>query len=92
MSQFPIILIPSSIQQVKSEHPPTPIFTESLPQHPGAKPQKIDNPLIAVEVALTIIISTVITSGGGVGLGFLSFIATAGAIAFQAWQQVKTSI
>ena len=41
-------------------------------------------------MALTIIISTVITSGGSAGLGFLSFITAAGAIAFQAWQQVKT--
>jgi hypothetical protein len=83
MSHFPLILIPPSIQQAKSAHPPTPIFTESLPQHPGTKPQKINNPLIAVEVALTIIISTVITSGGGTGLGFLSFLSAACVIAFQ---------
>ena len=41
-------------------------------------------------MALTIIISTVITSGGGAGLGFLLFITAACAIAFQAWQQIKT--
>ncbi len=65
MSHFPIVLIPPSIQQVKLARPPIPIFTESLPQKPGAKPQKINNPLIAVEVALAIIISTAITSQGG---------------------------
>ncbi len=40
-----------------------------------SKPQEINNPLIAVEVALTIIISTVITSDGGAGCGFLLFVA-----------------
>lgn len=90
MSHFPVILIPSSIQQAKSARLPIPTFTEPLPQHPGAKPQKINNPLIAVEVALSIIISTVITSGGGAGWGFLSFIAAACAIAFQTWQQIET--
>lgn len=89
MSYFPVVLIPTSIQQAKSAHPPIPTFTESPPQPPGAKPQKINYPLIAVEVALAIIISAAITSGSA-GLGFLSFIAAAGAIAFQAWQQIKT--
>ena len=89
MSHFPVILIPPSIQQAKSERLPTPIFTESLPQHPGAKPQKINNPFVAVEVALAIIISAAITSSSA-GLGFLSFIAAAGAIGFQSWQQIKT--
>ena len=89
MSHFPVILIPPSIQQAKSARLPTPIFTESLPQHPGAKPQKINNPFIAVEVALAIIISAAITSSSA-GLGFLLFIAAAGAIGFQAWQQIKT--
>jgi len=68
------------------------VFPNLLLQKLRAKPQKINNPLIAVEVALTIIISTVITSGGGARWGFLSFIAAAYAITFQAWQQVKTSI
>lgn len=90
MSDFPIILIPSSIQQAKSVRPPIPTFTESRPQQPGAKPQKLNHTLIAVEVALAIIISTAITSSGGPGLGFLSFIAAAGAIAFQTWRQIKT--
>ncbi len=89
MSHFPVILIPSSIQQAKSAHPPIPTFPESPPQQPGTKPQKLNYPLIAVEVALAIIISAAITSSSA-GLGFLSFIAAAGAIAFQAWQQIKT--
>ena len=74
MSHFPLILIPPLIEQAKSARLPTPIFTKSLPQHPVAKLQKINNPLIAVEVGLTII-STTITSGGGAGWGSLSFIA-----------------
>ncbi len=70
MSHFPLILIPSLIQQAKSAHQPTPIFTESLPQQSGAKPQKINNPLIAVEVALSITISAAITSQGSTGWSF----------------------
>ena len=83
MSYFPIILIPSSIQQAKSALPPQEIFTYWLPQQLGEKPQKINNPLIAVEVALTIIISAAITSNGGAGWECLSFVAAC-AIAFQA--------
>jgi hypothetical protein len=71
MSYFPVILIPSSIQQAKSALPPTLIFPDSLPQKLGEKPQKINNPLIAVEVALAIIISAAISSGSA-RLGFLS--------------------
>ncbi len=89
MSYFPIVLIPSSIQQAKSARLPTTTFPESRPQQPGAKPQKINHSLIAVEVALAIIISTAITSSSA-GLGFLSFIAAACAIAFQTKQQIKT--
>ena len=41
-------------------------------------------------MALTIIISAARSYGSGAGWGFLSFIATACAIAFQAWQQIET--
>ncbi len=89
MSHFPVILIPPSIQQAKSARLPTNTFTELLPQQPGTKPQKLNYPFIAVEVALAIIISAAISSGSA-GLGFLLFIAAAGAIGFQSWQQIKT--
>lgn len=89
MSDFPVILIPSSIQQAKSARPPIPTFTESRPPQPGAKPQKLKYTLIAVEVALAVIISAAISSGSA-GLGFLSFLAATGAIAFQTWQQIET--
>ncbi len=90
MSHFPIVLIPPAIQQAKSARPPIFTYPESPPQQPGAKPQKITPLLIAVEVALAIIISATITSGGVTGLGFLLFLAAAGAIAFQVWQQIET--
>lgn len=89
MSDFPIILIPSSIQQAKLAHPPIPTFTESPPQQPGAKPQKINYPLVATEAALSVIFSAAVSSGSA-GLGFLSFVAAACAIAFQTRQQIKT--
>lgn len=90
MSHFPLVLIPSAIQQAKLARPPISSFTEARSQQPGAKPQKLNNTLIAVEVALSIIISAAVTSGGGTGLGFLSFLTAAGAIAFQTWQQITT--
>ncbi len=89
MSYFPVILIPSSIQQAKSERPPQEIVTYPIPQPPRAKPQKINYPLVATEAALAVIFSAAVSSGS-VGLGFLTFIAAAGAIAFQTWQQIKT--
>jgi len=89
MSHFPVILIPPSIQQAKSARLPTTTFTKLLPQQPGTKPQKLNYPFIAVEVALAVIISAAITSSSA-GLGFLLFIAAAGAIGFQSWQQIKT--
>lgn len=89
MSHFPIVLIPSSIQQAKSARLPTTTFTELLPQQPGTKPQKLNYPLIAIEVAIAVIFSAAISSGSA-GLGFLSFLAATGAIGFQSWQQIET--
>lgn len=89
MSYFPVILIPSSIQQAKLERPPQEIVTAPLLQPPGAKPQKINYPLVATEAALAVIFSAAVSSGSA-GIGFLSFVAAAGAIAFQSWQQIKT--
>ncbi|WP_052672450.1 PDDEXK family nuclease [Aliterella atlantica] len=89
MSDFPIILIPSSIQRAKLALPPIPTFTEPTPKQPGAKPQKINYLLVAIEAALAIVFSAAMSSGSA-GLGFLSFLSAAGAIAFQTWQQIKT--
>ena len=42
MHQFPIVLIPPAIQQARSAEPPTPTFTEPLPQQPGREPEKVN--------------------------------------------------
>lgn len=52
MNHFSIILISSSIQQVRSALPLQKIFTYPPPQQPGEEPQQTNNPFIAVEVAL----------------------------------------
>ena len=92
MSHYPIILIPSQIQQVKSELPPKPPFPVlSQPQQPGEKPKKINNAIvIGVEAAAVTIPSTAIASQGATVPGLLLFLAGAGAIATQAWRQITS--
>ncbi len=90
MSHFPVILIPSSIQQIKSARPPIPTFTEPLPQQPGAEPQKVNTTIIAVEAVGVTVPSAAIVSQGGTVPGLLLFLAVGGAIAAQVWQQIKT--
>jgi hypothetical protein len=90
MSHYPIILIPSQIQRVKSELPPKPVFSEPLPQQPGAEPKKVNNTVIAVEAAAVTIPSIAIASQGATAPGLLLFLAGAGAIAAQAWRQITT--
>ena len=91
MSHYPIVLIPSQIQQVKSELPPKPSFPVLLqPQQPGEKPKKINNTVIGVEAAAITIPSVVMTSQGATVPGLLLFLAGAGAIAIQVWRQIQT--
>ena len=90
MSHYPIVLIPSQIQRVKSELPPKPVFSEPLPQQPGEEPKKVNNTVIAVEVAAVTIPSVAIASQGATVPALLLFLAGAGAIAAQAWRQIQT--
>ncbi|MCL6753642.1 hypothetical protein KBT16_22800 [Nostoc sp. CCCryo 231-06] len=90
MSQYPIILIPGDIQRAKSALPPEPIFTEPLPQQPGAEPQKLNTTVIVVEATVATVPSVAIASQGGTMPGLLLFLAAAGAIAAQAWHQITT--
>jgi hypothetical protein len=84
MSHYPIILIPGEIERVKSVLPPKPIFTEPLPQQPGAEPEKLNTTVIAVEATVATVPSIAIASQGGTVPGLLLFLAAAGAIATQA--------
>lgn len=90
MSHYPIVLIPSRIQQVKSELPPVPSFNIPLPQQPEEEPKKVNTTVIAVEATAVTIPSIAITSQGATAPGLLLFLAGAGAIAAQAWRQIKT--
>lgn len=90
MSHYPIVLIPAEIQRVKSELPVLPVFSEPLPQQPGEEPKKVNTTVIAVEAAAVTIPSIAITSQGATAPGLLLFLAGAGAIAAQAWRQIKT--
>ncbi len=91
MSNYPIILIPPDIQQVKSAQPPPPTFTEQQPQKPGSEPEKVKTNVIAVEAAAVTVPSLVIASSdGGFITGFLLFLAAGSAIAAQAWRQITT--
>ena len=90
MHQFPIILIPPVIQEVKSAQPPIPTFTEPLPQQPGRKPEKVNTTIIAVEATAATVPSVAIVSQGGTVPGLLLFLVAAGAIAAQLWQQIIT--
>ena len=90
MSQYPIILIPPSIQEVKSAQPSVPTFIEPLPQQPGRKPEKVNATVIAVEATAATVPSVAIASQGGTVPGLLLFLVAAGAIAAQLWQQITT--
>jgi hypothetical protein len=91
MHQFPIVLIPRSLQQVSSALPPIPAFIEPLPQQPGREPEKVNATVIAVEATAASIPSVAIASQqGGTVPGLLLFLAAAGAIATQAWRQITT--
>ena len=91
MSHYPIVLIPSQIQRVKSELPPKPPFPVlSQPQQPGEEPKKINNTVIGIEAVAVTIPSIAMTSQGATAPGLLLFLAGAGAIAAQAWRQITT--
>lgn len=90
MSQYPVILIPTAVEKVKSAKPPEPIFTEPLPQQPGAEPEKLNTTVIAVEATVATVPSVAIASQGGTVPGLLLFLAAVGAIATQAWHQITT--
>ena len=91
MSNYPIILIPPDIQQVKSVQPPAPTFTEQQPQKPGSEPEKVKTNVIAVEAAAVTVPSLAIASSdGGFMTGLLLFLAVGSAIAVQAWRQITT--
>jgi len=89
MSQYPIILIPGGIERAKSALPRVPVITELPPQQPGSKPQKVNNTLIAVETAVAIPTIPVVSQLTSIP-GWLLFLAVAGAIAAQAWDQITT--
>lgn len=88
MSQYPIILIPSEIEKVKSAKPPKPIPPDP-PQQPGTKPQKLNNTLIAVETAVAIPTIPIVSQLTSIPV-WLLFLVAAGAIATQAWNQIST--
>ncbi len=91
MHQFPIVLIPPTIQWVKSSLPPIPTFIEPLPQQPGAEPEKVNATVIAVEATAVTVPSVALTSQqGGTVPGLLLFLVAAGAIAAQVWRQITT--
>lgn len=91
MSSFPIVLVPASIQQAKSQLPPLPEFQVPQPVEPGPAPERTNTTAIAVEATAATVPSVVIaTQPQGVLPGVLLFIAAAGAIAAQVWRQVTT--
>lgn len=81
MSQFPIVLIPPAIQQVRLAQPPVPSFIEPLPQQPGREPEKVNTTIIAVEATAATVPSVAIASQGGTAPGLLLFLVAVGAIA-----------
>jgi hypothetical protein len=91
MSHYPIILIPSQIQRIRSALPPKPPFPVlSQPQQPGEEPKKINNTVIGIEAVAVTIPSIAMTSQGATAPGLLLFLAGVGAIAAQAWRQITT--
>lgn len=80
---YPIILIPKALQQVKTAKPPLPQFREKLPRSPQP-PQPIKLGLIVLEVLIVL--------GFVFGLGFFNWLIAVGfgligfgAIALQTW-------
>jgi len=87
-NHFPIVLIPSAIQQVKLAQPSVPAFTEPLPQQPGQEPKQVNATVIVVEATVVTVPSIAIASKGGTVAGLLLLLAAGSAIAAQAWRQI----
>lgn len=92
MAEYPIILIPDTVQQARLAQPPIPSPPNlPIPQYPGDAPKRINKTLIGVETAAVIVPGMAIAKTDGVGLaGILFFLAGFGAIAAQTWRQLTT--
>jgi hypothetical protein len=60
MSQFPIILIPTKMQLIQQELPPTPTFTDRPPAYPDSEPQPPSFVRSVVEAMLFSIVASLI--------------------------------
>ena len=89
MSQFPIILIPHSIGQVKSAQPPVDLFTESPPHQPRSQPKKLNTALIGIEAVLAVPLAAIISQITSIPIPLI-FLVAVGAIAFQSWYLIAT--
>jgi len=89
MSNYPVVLLPSKIEQVQSALPPVPVFSEPEPQEPRGEPRKINYSVLSVELASTIITTPILSQMIHVS-AVLLFALAASAIAFHAWNQIHT--
>jgi len=90
MSCYPIILIPSQIQRIKSEFPPFEPFNEPMPRPLGEKPKKVNKAFLAVEVGVVTMSSIFLGNQGATVLGLTLFLIGAAGIIIQASRQIKS--
>ncbi len=89
MSQFPIVLIPPSIERVRSALPPREPFAETPPEKPGFAPQKLNTSVLAIETVVAVPVVSIISQGQS-GLWWFLFLVAIGAIVTHAWHQLNT--
>ena len=87
--KYPIILIPSEVNQAQSAIPPAPPFNEAQPLAPTSEPQPLSVESIGWEV-LGLAVFTCVFGVANAGLAFFIFLLGAGAIAFQVIEERKS--
>ncbi|MEG4496646.1 hypothetical protein QUB05_04550 [Microcoleus sp. F10-C6] len=86
---YPIIIIPSEVDQAQSAIPPAPPFNEAQPLAPTSEPQPLSVESIGWEV-LGLVVFTCVFGVANAGLAFFIFLLGAGAIAFQVIEERKS--
>jgi hypothetical protein len=91
--KYPIILIPSEVEQALSALPPSPPFNEAWPLAPTSEPQPLNVESISwgvIELVISLVVTTCIFGVASAGPASIIFLLGAGSIAFQVIKERKS--
>lgn len=84
MRNYPIILIPQSIQRAQSVNPPVPVFTETAPLKPSSPPEIYDRKVLIRWMTFGFVASLVLAFFN-IWLGITAITLSAFIVAYLAW-------